>query len=399
MSAPHAPTEPQLFVGLMSGTSLDGVDAVLIDFSDSKNPCVLGHSFLAFPSEFKLELMALNEGCQEELHRSHLAANRISELYAQCTLDLLQSTRRSHEQIRALGAHGQTVRHQPGLHDAWGYTTQLLNPALLAELTHIDVVSDFRARDVASGGQGAPLVPAFHQAIFSAPHQAVAVFNLGGMSNLSWLPQAHQPEELIGFDCGPGNVLLDLWCKRHLNMDFDRNGDWSLQGTVNTELLSQLLEEPFFKQAPPKSTGRDLFHATWLDGHLKRFHAHTGTSPRPEDVQATLCALTAESCLQSLAWVQALTSSSLKGLGRIVLCGGGALNLALVAEFQERTRQMFPTQAVELQTSKDLGWPVDQIEASAFAWLANQHLSKGFGNVPKVTGAKGPRVLGSHTPA
>jgi anhydro-N-acetylmuramic acid kinase len=267
----------------------------------------------------------------------------------------------------------------------------------LAELTHIDVVSDFRTRDVSSGGQGAPLVPAFHQAIFSSPHHAVAVFNLGGMSNLSWLPEPQHSEDLNGFDCGPGNVLLDLWCKRHLNLDFDRNGAWSLQGQVIPSLLTLLLEEPFFKQAPPKSTGRDLFHAEWLEGHLLRFHAQTNTNPKPEDVQATLCALTAEACLQSLDWTHDHLSNS--SLGRVVLCGGGALNLALVAEFEARIQKKFSAQSIELQTSKDLGWPVDQIEASAFAWLAKQHLERGFGNLPKVTGAKGPRVLGSHTPA
>lgn len=397
MTASAAPTKSSIFVGLMSGTSLDGVDAVLIDFHDPQSPQVLGHHFLAFPADFKLELLALNEGCSEELHRAHLAANRLSELYARCTLDLIKSTGHTPQDISALGAHGQTVRHQPGLHDAWGYTTQLLNPALLAELTQIDVVSDFRTRDVSSGGQGAPLVPAFHQAIFSSAKHAVAVFNLGGMSNLSWLPEPHQLEDLNGFDCGPGNVLLDLWCKRHLNLDFDRNGAWSLQGQVISPLLSLLLEEPFFKQAPPKSTGRDLFHAAWLDGHLKRFNTLSNSSPKPEDVQATLCALTAEACLQSLGW--ALDRNSTSSLGRVVLCGGGALNLALVAEFEERIRQKFSAQAIELKTSKDLGWPVDQIEASAFAWLAKQHIERGFGNVPKVTGAKGPRVLGSHTPA
>ncbi len=399
MTEGHAPTKPSIFVGLMSGTSLDGVDAVLIDFKDPSHPQVLGHRFQAFPSEFKLELLALNLEGPQELHRSHLAANRVAELYAECTLALLQSTQHALEHIRALGAHGQTVRHQPGLHDTWGYTTQLLNAPLLAELTHIDVVSDFRTRDVASGGQGAPLVPAFHQAIFSSPHHDVAVFNLGGMSNLSWLPAPPHFEDLNGFDCGPGNVLLDLWCKRHLGLDFDRNGDWSREGHVNTELLSFLLDEPFFRQTPPKSTGRDLFHADWLDGHLKRFQAHKNASLVASDVQATLCALTAEACLQSLEMVSPDPATSMQGLGRVVLCGGGALNLALVAEFESRMRQKWPLEDIELLVSTHLGWPVDQIEASAFAWLAKQHIERGFGNVPNVTGAKGPRVLGSHTPA
>jgi anhydro-N-acetylmuramic acid kinase len=383
----------------MSGTSLDGVDAVLVDFQTDATPRVLGHHFLPFPSDFKLELLALNQGCSDELHRSALAANQVSRLYAECTLALLKSSQHTPEQINALGAHGQTVRHQPAQHDAWGYTTQLLNPALLAELTQIDVVSDFRARDVASGGQGAPLVPAFHQAIFTQATHAVAVFNLGGMSNVSWLPPAQKHEDLQGFDCGPGNVLMDLWCKRHLGEDFDRNGAWSQQGHVNAELLHDFLQEPFFKQAPPKSTGRDLFHSLWLDEQLNRFWTQSGSTLKNEDIQATLCALTAEACLQSLNWIQAQTPHEPLGLGDVVLCGGGALNHALVTEFESRIRQKWPHQPIRLLTTNDLGWPVDQIEASAFAWLAKQHVLRGFGNVPKVTGANGHRVLGSLTPA
>lgn len=397
MSAQHAAKTTSLFVGLMSGTSLDGVDAVLIDFQNPKHPNIMGHHFWPFPADFKLELLALNEGCEKELHRAYLAANRLSHLYAQCTLALLENTSTAAKDITALGAHGQTVRHQPGQHDAWGYTSQLLNPALLAELTQIDVVSDFRSRDVAIGGQGAPLVPAFHQAIFANPHHAVAVFNLGGMSNLSWLPETQLQEDVSGFDCGPGNVLLDLWCKRHLHLDFDRNGAWGLQGQVNPELLLALLQEPFFQLSPPKSTGRDLFHSQWLDEHLKPFStSHGHKALKPVDVQATLCALTAEVCLQSLQWTQ---TTALSALGRIVLCGGGALNQALRAEFEGRIRQKWPHRSIQLQTSAELGWPVEQIEASAFAWLAKQHINGAWGNVPKVTGAKGPRVLGSHTPA
>ena len=257
-----SPTKPEFYIGLMSGTSLDGVDAVLVEFGGAAQAIqVCGHASQAFSAALRSDLLALNQPGENELHRACLAANGVSDTYAQVTLALLEKTGQKPTSIRALGAHGQTVRHRPGEFDGRGYTVQLLNGALLAELSSMDVVCDFRSRDVAAGGQGAPLVPGFHAAVFNQQGMPQAILNLGGMANLSIMPG---DGGVRGFDCGPGNVLLDLFAERHLGKAFDDNGAWAATGTVSAALLAQLMEEAFFHRQPPKSTGRDLFNGQWL---------------------------------------------------------------------------------------------------------------------------------------
>ena len=295
-----------LYIGLMSGTSLDGVDAVLVDFSGSK--CLVTHHQSApLAPELRAQLWALNTPGPDELHRSALAANALARTYAQAVQALLADSGTPAQAIRALGAHGQTVRHRPQAFDGTGYTLQLNNPALLAELTGITVVADFRSRDVAAGGQGAPLVPAFHQQVFWQPGQSALVLNIGGIANLSVLGA---DGSVLGFDCGPGNALMDYWCQQHTGQPFDRDGAWAASGQVLPELLARLQAEPFLHQPPPKSTGRDLFNPAWLTAQL----ADMGHAA-PQDVQATLTELTANACASSV-------SSYGNNSKTLAICGG-----------------------------------------------------------------------------
>jgi anhydro-N-acetylmuramic acid kinase len=360
-----------LFIGLMSGTSLDGVDAVVADFQNDEIK-VLGHVSIEMPEALKFSLLQLNKTGADELHQSALASNALMQLYAKATHNVLDLTGLTPQAITAIGAHGQTVRHQPGLHDGIGYTIQLNNPSLLAELTQITVVADFRSRDIAAGGQGAPLVPLFHQFVFGSDTQTQAVLNLGGIANLSVL---HPNGELLGFDCGPGNALMDYWCHLHTGRVYDEDGNWAREGNIQTELLNRLLQEPFLHLTPPKSTGRDLFHVQWLNEHLHEFDRL-----KPVDVQATLTEFTAQACIIH-------TAKFAKDACQVAVCGGGALNGFLMSRLQAGLN-------VPVVSSQDCGMPPLQVEAAAFAWLARQTLLKRPGNEPKVTGAKAPRILG-----
>ena len=372
-----AKQDTQHYIGLMSGTSLDGVDAVLAATTPAGPLQVLDHAFAPFEPGLRAELLALNTPGENELHRAALAANGVARAYAHLAQTL--TLRHPSLTIRALGAHGQTVRHRPGEFDGCGYTVQLLNAPLLAELCGIGVVADLRSRDVAAGGQGAPLVPAFHQAMFA--DRCEAVLNIGGISNISLLGRGPDAAPR-GFDCGPGNCLMDFWISQHQGLPYDANGAWAAQGQVLPELLSEMLAEPFFQLPPPRSTGRDLFNPAWLQARLDALPA----SPAPEDVQASLLELTALSIAQAL-----LTHGS--PAGRLAVCGGGALNGRLM----QRLAQALP--GWTLQPSDALGLPAMQVEAAAFAWLAQRHCEGLPGNLPAVTGARGPRVLGAWHPA
>lgn len=367
----------ELFIGLMSGTSLDGVDGVLADFSGGRI-AVQGYAAAAFPVGLRAELMALNTPGDNELHRAALAGNGLARTYAGVVQQLLADADLPVHAVAAIGAHGQTVRHRPGEFDEVGYTLQINNPSLLAELTGIPVVADFRSRDVAAGGQGAPLVPGFHRALFARPDQAVAVLNIGGISNLSLLPPGEGT--VLGFDCGPGNALIDHWCQTHIGQPYDAGGQWAASGRVLPELLSRLLGDPYFAKHPPKSTGRDLFNPNWLAAHL-------GTSKAdPADIQATLTELTAMACAEHVRRYGERSQL-------LVVCGGGALNNHILS----RLRALLP--AVEIVSSAERGLPPQEVEATAFAWLARSALQKGPGNLASVTGARGPRVLGAVYPA
>ncbi len=359
----------KFFIGLMSGTSLDGVDAVLVDFTNHERPQVLRTHFLPYPESIRAEILILQHPSQNELEASTLISNQLATLYAEATSTLLINTQLNASAISAIGCHGQTIRHRPEL----GFTLQIGNAALLAELTGITVVSDFRSRDIAAGGQGAPLVPAFHQAVFAHPQLNRAVINIGGIANISYLAQnAH----VIGFDSGPGNMLLDAWIKQHKNLSYDANGAWASTGELISPLLSAMLSESYFSLNPPKSTGRDLFDTAWLHRHLTNKHY------RPQDVAFTLVSLTAHSIYHAL-------NHHCKHVDEIYLCGGGAHNSLLVKQLQSLLS------ATKIELTDKLGIGVDWLEAVAFAWLAKRCLEQKTGSLPAVTGAKAPRILGA----
>jgi anhydro-N-acetylmuramic acid kinase len=367
----------ELYIGLMSGTSLDGVDGVLVDLH-AAHPNVITHAHEAFAGELRAELLALNSPTDNELQRAALAGNAIARRYARVVESLLQRSGVSAGDIRAVGAHGQTVRHRPQAFDDTGFTVQLNNPALLAELCRIDVVADFRSRDVAAGGQGAPLVPALHRAVFARSGEMVGVVNVGGFSNLTVLSD----DQTLGFDCGPGNCLLDYWCERHTGLAFDADGQWAASGRVLDRLLEAMLATPYFALAPPKSTGRDLFNPCWLSPLLDAHAPGAATN----DVQATLAELTAV-CIARAVRSHASTASEL------LVCGGGAFNAHLLKRIKALLAPM------RVDTTAARGLPPDQVEAVAFAWLARQFVLREPGNVAAVTGAAGLRVLGALYPA
>jgi anhydro-N-acetylmuramic acid kinase len=366
-----------LFVGLMSGTSMDGVDGVVADFS-SGGVRVLRHASAPFPDGLRAELMALNASGPDELHRAWLAGNGLMRAYAGVVSDLLRATGLQPAAIEAIGAHGQTVRHRPQLFDGTGYTIQLAQPALLAELTGIRVVADFRSRDVAAGGQGAPLAPFFHQALFARAGETVGVLNIGGISNITVL---RADGSMQGFDCGPGNALMDAWTAEHTGHPYDDGGQWAASGGVLPELLASMLAEPYFAQVPPKSTGRDLFNGPWFRAHLKRL-----PGAAPADVQATLTELTARACAGDV-------QRHAPGLGKLIVCGGGALN----GHLMRRLAALLPQ--AQVLSSDEAGLPPLQVEAAAFAWLARKCVRGEKLELQSTTGARGARVLGGIYPA
>ena len=362
-----------LFIGLMSGTSLDGIDVALVDFKNNQHPQVLHTHFLPYPQEIRTQILALQHPTENELEATALMGNTLARLYADAVNQLLAAAKISSNQITAIGCHGQTIRHQPGFKDGIGFTLQIGNAALLSELTNITVISDFRSRDIAASGQGAPLVPAFHHAIFAHPQKNRAIVNIGGIANITFLIKSG---EVIGFDSGPGNMLIDSWTKLHLGKDFDANGEWASTGVVLDSLLFDMLAEPYFALSYPKSTGRDLFNDHWLKQHLLYPHL------RSQDVVRTLVELTAQTIQQAIV-------KTYSDIDEIYLCGGGAHNTLLKNSLQK----LLPH--IQVETTDALGIGVDWLEAVAFAWLAKLCLNKETANLPKVTGAKGARILGA----
>lgn len=361
---------PELYIGLMSGTSTDGVDGILADLSNQHIE-VLASTSLPLPGSLRSALLELNSPGPDELARAALAANRLADCYAEAVNRLLQSAGTAAASVRAIGAHGQTVRHAPQS----GYTLQINAPARLAEHTGIAVVADFRSRDVAAGGQGAPLVPAFHVACFGHAAGRV-VLNLGGIANLTILGSP-----VRGFDTGPANMLMDAWTQRHLDQPYDKNGAWAAQGHSNAALLRRLSGEPWLALPPPKSTGRDLFNLDWLDTHLRAL-----STPVPaEDVQATLLQLSVSTIAQAVAAHAGRTRE-------VIACGGGALNPV----FMQALARALPC---SLTTSARYGVPVLAVEALAFAWLAQAHLHGEAACWPSVTGARHPSIAGCVYPA
>jgi anhydro-N-acetylmuramic acid kinase len=361
----------ELYIGLMSGTSVDGVDAVLVDFGTVPwRTRARGH--VAFGPALRAEINALQTSGADELHRAALAANALMDCCAAAVTGILADAGVQAVDITAIGLHGQTLRHRPDLQ----FTTQLANPARLAEACRIAVVADFRSRDVAAGGQGAPLAPALHAALFRDPARHRVVLNIGGIANITDLP----PDGPVrGFDTGPGNTLLDAWCMRHRGTAFDRDGAWAATGRPIVALLEALRADPYFALPPPKSTGRDRFNLRWLDERVQPTYA-------PADVQRTLLTLTAATIAGAIAIHCA-------GASEVLVSGGGANNAGLLRELASAlgTRSLATTAAH--------GIPVSDVEALAFAWLAREALAKRPGNLPEVTGARGARVLGAVYPA
>jgi len=350
----------------MSGTSLDGADAALVDFS-SATPHTLAFATVPFPAPLRERILSLSEPGKDSLELAGRVSIELADLYARAVEAVLAGGGVARGAVTAIGCHGQTVRHRPDL----GFTIQLNDPARLAERAGIDVVADFRRRDMAAGGQGAPLVPAFHEAVFRDAARSRAVVNIGGISNVTWLPPGRKT---LGFDCGPGNVLLDGWARRHLGRDFDEDGQWASHGHTDAGLLDRLLEEPFLDAPPPKSTGRELFRLAWLEEKLPDAY-------QPVDVQSTLTDFTARSIVDSIDRFCPETQE-------IYLSGGGARNGALVARIEDLAGR-------PVEKTDALGVPTGHVESMAFAWLAMKCVRREPVDLTAATGARAPRVLGA----
>lgn len=367
----------ELYIGLMSGTSMDAIDAVLVDFSQGLR--LAGTHSHPLPPALRQNLLELCQSGPDEIERMGRLDTELGEHFAAAAKGVLASSEHHAAEVRAIGSHGQTIRHRPqGKH---AFTLQIGNPAVIAEQAGIAVVADFRRRDMAAGGQGAPLVPAFHGGIFCSGTRHRIVLNLGGISNITTLP-AGKPDAVSGFDTGPANILMDAWCQLHKQQPYDADGEWAASGDIKPELLAQLLAHPFFKMPTPKSTGREDFNLGWLQQELQTL----GLRVAPEDVQATLLELTTTTV------ASAIENTGLAG-GDLLLCGGGAFNTTL----WHRLQALLP--AWQLHSTADFGLAPTWVEATAFAWLARQTLLGLPGNLPAVTGASGPRILGGVYPA
>lgn len=361
-----------IYVGMMSGTSMDGVDAVAMEVTEEDFK-FLGRAEKPYSDFLRGKLLDLCSSGSDEVHKIQYAGNEVAKVYAAVFKELLKTANIALTDVCAIGGHGQTIRHRPDI----GSSTQIINGALLAELAECDVIVDFRSRDLAAGGQGAPLVPAFHEACFRGEVPR-AIVNIGGISNITVLPPKNSDQDVIGFDCGPGNVLMDYWVGKCKNQRFDRNGQWARTGKVVDEFLVLLKSEPFLTLEPPKSTGRELFNSKWLERKIGEEQA--------QDIQASLLEYTAETISDAIDRFAPDTEE-------IYLCGGGSKNTFLL----ETIKRLNSNRVVE--TTKALGWDPQDVEAAAFAWLAYRFNKRMPGNLPEVTGARGPRILGALYPA
>lgn len=367
----------ELYLGLMSGTSLDGIDAAVVDLS-SATPRIVAARTQPYAPELRSELLALTQGGNiDEVEHLGRLDRRLGELFANAALAILEPSGLRSSAIRAIGSHGQTVRHRPA--GSAPFTLQIADPNLIAEHTGITTVADFRRRDIAAGGQGAPLVPAFHASCFRSREENRAVLNIGGMANLTLLP-ANPQQPVTGFDTGPGNVLLDAWITKQRNEHYDRNGDWAAAGRMQPDLLRALLQDDYFRAPPPKSTGREHFQLAWLGQRLMEFACS------PVDVQATLVSLTGET-------VAAALRDAAPDIRRLLVCGGGVHNATLMSALSSALPDM------RVESTAAHGVDPDWVEAAAFAWMARETLAGRPSNVPSVTGARGPRILGGIYPA
>lgn len=363
-------SHPHYYIGLMSGTSADAIDAVLVTFDE--HPRLIAHYSEPLSDSLREQIHALAQPSDNEIDRVGALDISLGQHFARISLTLLQHAEVHPEQVMAIGSHGQTIRHRPPGSPQGCFTLQIGDPNTIAELTGITTVADFRRRDMAAGGQGAPLVPAFHRAIFHSTEEHRVIVNIGGMANITWLPKQ---EATLGFDTGPGNVLMDAWILAHHGKSYDESGTWAASGAINQMLLGKLLQHPFFAQAAPKSTGRETFNRQWLEDALQ------GIALGAEDVQATLLELTAITISNA---IHSLSSEP----KAVFVCGGGAYNMQLM----RRLQALLASDKVESTAS--LGIHPQWIEAMAFAWLARQTMNRQSGNVKEVTGAQREVILG-----
>lgn len=366
----------QLYLGLMSGTSMDGVDVALVDFS-SQHPDLLDCQTFPYPNELLIDLHRLCAPSANEIVLMGRADRAVAKVFAEASLTLLKNNDIRPDQVVAMGSHGQTIRHVPfGEHS---FSLQIGDPNTLSALTGIDVISDFRRKDIALGGQGAPLVPAFHAAVFGNPDQSRVVVNIGGISNITYLPKIGRGQ-VMGYDTGPGNTLMDVWCKKHTGKDYDAKGEWAAQGAYSASFLDKLCSHSYFKKNAPKSTGRELFNLSWLEQQL-------ALEPKiiaPQHIQATLAMFTSRTIVDEI--------HKFKDVEQVYVCGGGAKNEFLMECLSSQLN------ACELSTTEDLGIAPDSVEALAFAWLAYAHIHKKNGSFSSVTGASRNAVLGTFCP-
>ncbi|MDC9729347.1 MAG: anhydro-N-acetylmuramic acid kinase [Methyloprofundus sp.] len=360
------------YIGLMSGTSLDGIDAGLYDFTKQKAQ-VVDFYYQAYPAEIKEKIQSISNGSPLSLTQYGELDTQLGEFYAQACLSLLKQNNTEATTIKAIGSHGQTLYHSPNT--ALPFSLQIGDPNIICQRTGITTVADFRRKDIAAGGQGAPLVPAFHRALFSNPDKNNVIVNIGGIANITILPKdASKP--VVGFDTGPGNTLMNHWISQQQNKAYDHNGSWAITGKTRQRLLSQLKSDAYFSQTIPKSTGTEYFSEQWLKQNLS-----TQTQYKPEDVQRTLCQLTAESIAEAILLNAPETDN-------IFICGGGIYNKTLMSCLGDNLEK-------PLLSTETLGVPPDQVEAMAFAWLAKQTLEGMAGNLPEATGASSPVILGA----
>lgn len=362
--------DTQLYIGMMSGTSMDGADAVLIRMNGNRWQSAEAHAFLPYPGRLKSELLELQNTGNNELHRSMILAQELSRLYAATVKNLLVQQNLAPANITAIGCHGQTIRHAPEA----GYSIQLADLPLLAELSGIFTIGDFRSRDLAAGGQGAPLVPAFHQALFHSAAETRVVLNIGGIANISILP-ADAPA--FGFDTGPGNMLMDAWVHHIWRQPYDQNGMLAAKGRILPNLLNTLLDHPYFDMAPPKSTGRELFSLSWLQARL---HG----DENPHDVLRTLLEYSAQTIIDAIARHAGNTRN-------IYVCGGGIQNTALMQSLQSQAAAQHAT----LHSTAELHLDPQWVEAAAFGWLASCWINRLPSNPHHATGADKPCILGA----
>lgn len=366
------------YIGLMSGTSLDGIDAVLVTFDNSRPRLVASHSH-DIPRQLREKLKLLcRDSDLASIDMLGEADCEMGELLADAANTLLSSANISHESVVAIGSHGQTIRHRPDLPHP--FSMQIGDGNRISYLTGITTVCDFRRKDMAAGGEGAPLAPAFHQQVFHSPEENRAILNIGGIANLTSLP-ASTDKACFGFDTGPGNGLMDAWIHTHKQLDYDRNGAWAASATADHRLVKQLMSDTFIQQAPPKSTGKEHYNLDWLAKQLTDF-SHLS----PQQVQASLCEFTSQSIATGV-------SQHMPDSQRLIVCGGGAHNYHLMDSLSKQLPEM------TISSSEEYGIHPDWVEAMAFAWLARQTLQAKPGNLPAVTGASRPLVLGAIYPA